>query len=202
MSLNLKNVADKLDEIAALFTALGSDFRDAAEAGGDSAGNGKTAKPGVRAGSPAKVAKGTEAAELTDDDVREALKELVATKGKETMIAALESVGAAKLAEVDESQYQELMDKIEELKDEPEGEPAPAKGKAKPAAKKAAAKKAPTVTLDDLTEAAKLLIDADKPAYLKIAKKFGKPSEIEEDQYGPMLEAIQAAMPEDNDDLL
>jgi hypothetical protein len=115
------------------------------------------------------------------------------------MVEALESVGAGKLADVDESQYQELLDKAQELideEDEPEEKP---KTKAKPAAKKAKA-----VTLDELTAAAKELIEADKPAFVKLSKKFGKPSECDEDQYADYLKAIQAAMPEadGDDDLL
>ena len=66
------------------------------------------------------------------------------------------------------------------------------------AAKKAAAK-VKAVTLDELTEAAKELIASDKAAFVKLTKKFGKPSECDEDQYGDFLKAIQAAMPEDTD---
>lgn len=199
--LNLEKLAEQFDELAAQLTAIGGTFRDAIGGGADKS-NERPAAKRASAGKGKAAPVEADPAELTEDDVREALKELVAAKGKEVMVQALESVGASKLAEVDESQYQELMDKVNELK-EAEDEP-PAKPAAKTApAKKAAAKKAGP-TLDELTEAAKGLIDADKPAYLKIVKKFGKPSEVDEDQYGAMLEAIQAAMPEEggDDDLL
>jgi hypothetical protein len=55
-------------------------------------------------------------------------------------------------------------------------------------------------TLDDVTEAAKALIDADKPAYLKITKKLGKPSEMDESVYAQAIAAYQEAMPEAGDD--
>lgn len=198
MELNNAQVAETLDEIAALFSKLSGTFRAAGD-GGDGEGNERPAagrgKPAAKSTGKTKPAAKEEAAtELTEDDVREALKELVAEKGKDTMIKALESVGASKLAEVDESQYQELMGKVAELKAEEDPAPTPAKAKGKPAK----AKKGPT--LEELTEAAKALIDADKPAYLKIVKKFGKPSEVDADQYAPMLEAIQAAMPDDSDE--
>ncbi len=205
--LNHEQVAEVLDEIGALFSKLSGSFR--ACGGGASGGSvdGKAAKP-VRASKPAagksKLAAKEEAEdadEVSIDTVREKLKELVEAKGKDKMVEALESVGAGKLADVDESQYQELMDKAQELIDE-EDEPAP---KAKPAAKKASKTKA--VTLEDLTAAAKELIAADKAAFTKLSKKFGKPSECDEDQYADYLKAIQAAMPDEeaeegDDDLL
>lgn len=209
--INHAVVADQLMEISALFAALSGSFRHGAASEVGGSGDGAPAKP-VRgaAGKPAAskpAAKKAapepepedEGAELTEDDVREALKELAGSKGKETMLAALEHVGAGKLAEVDESQYGDLMDKIKELTEAEEAEPAPVKKSAKKPAKKAGP------TLEELTDAAKALIDADKPAYLKLVKKFGKPSEVDEDQYAAMLEAIQAAMPNDgegDDDLL
>lgn len=196
MELDTNKVADQLDEVAALLIALSGTFR-AAGGGGATAG-GKSTAGGKPAGKPpAKVAAGADegAAELTEDDVREALKELVAAKGKDVMVSALESVGAAKLGDVDESQYQELMDKIEELKAEEEAEPTkPAK---KVAAKKAAKKAG--LTLEDVTAAASALIDADKPAYMKLMKKLGKPSDMDEANYAAAIAAYEAAMP-DNDD--
>lgn len=206
MSINSKKVAEQLDAISEAFMALAGTFRSGS---GDSDGEGvdgeatkpvrgakSASKPATK--SPAKKAQ-AEQDELSIDDVRTKLKELVEAKGKEKMVEALESVGAGKLADVDESQYQELVDKAQEFIDE-EDEPAPAK---KAPAKKAAKKAGPT--LDDVNEAAKALIAADKPAYLKLSKKLGKPSEMEEDDYAAAIAAYEQAMPEDadgEDDLL
>jgi len=207
--LNHEQVADVLDEIGALFSKLSGSFRAGGGGAKGGSGDGAAAKPvrGAKsaAGKSKPAAKKAEAEqdeELSIDTVREKLKELVEAKGKEKMVEALESVGAGKLADVDESQYQELMDKAQELIDEEEEpEEKPAK---KPAAKKAS--KAKAVTLDELTAAAKELIEADKAAFVKLSKKFGKPSECDEDQYADYLKAIQAAMPEEggeeDDDLL
>lgn len=198
MELDPKKVAEQLDDIAAAFSALALTFRTAGD--GEPAASGKPKAGGKPAAkSSAKVAAGAaeEPAELTEDDVREALKELVAAKGKDVMVSALESVGAAKLGDVDESQYTELMGKIAELTEAPEPEPEPVK-KGKPAAKKAAVKKAGP-TLEQVTEAASALIDADKPAYLKLMKKLGKPSDMAEDDYAAAIAAYEAAMPEADD---
>lgn len=206
MELNHEQVAETLDEIAGLFLKLSGSFRPSGKGSKGASVDGEAAKPVRGAKSTAKPAAKKEEAEqdedLSIDTVREKLKELVEAKGKDKMVEALESVGAGKLADVDESQYQELMDKAQELIDE-EDEPEEKSAK-KPAAKKTA--KAKAVTLDDLTEAAKALIEADKPAFVKLSKKFGKPSECDEDQYADYLKAIQAAMPEEaeegDDDLL
>lgn len=200
MSLNHKAIAAQLAIIGEAFLALEGSFRaasgDAGEEGGD-APAGKHVRGGksAPAGKPAtKKAQAEPAdADLSIDEVREKLKELVAAKGKEKMVEALESVGAGKLADVDESQYQELVDKAQEFIDE-EDEPAPAK---KPAAKKG--KKAGP-TIEEVTEAAKALIAADKPAYLKLTKKLGKPSEMDESDYAAAIAAYEAAMPEEADD--
>lgn len=211
MSLNHKKVAEQLDAISEAFMALAGSFRSGGVVGEDSSGDGEAAKPvrGAKsapakaASKPAaKKAQAEQDEELSIDTVREKLKELVEAKGKEKMVEALESVGAGKLADVDESQYQELMDAAQAMideEDEPEEKPAK-----KPAAKKAG--KAKAVTLDELTAAAKELIEADKAAFVKLSKKFGKPSECDEDTYADYLKAIQAAMPEEggeeDDDLL
>jgi hypothetical protein len=204
--INHADVADTLDEISVLFSKLSSSFRNSAAPAVGGGADGKAAKP-VRAGKSApatkparaKVEAGDDGEEVSIDTVREKLKELVEAKGKDKMVEALESVGAGKLADVDESQYQELLDKAQEMIDE-EDEPAPAK-KAAPAKKTSKVK---SVTLEDLTAAAKELIAADKAAFTKLSKKFGKPSECDEDQYADYLKAIQAAMPdgeaEDGDD--
>lgn len=206
MSINSKKVAEQLDAISEAFMALAGTFRSGGSDTADTDGDEPAAKPVRGAKSaPKPAAKPTakkaqaEQDELSIDDVRTKLKELVEAKGKEKMVEALESVGAGKLADVDESQYQELVDKAQEFIDE-EDEPAPAK---KAPAKGKAKKAGPT--LDDVNEAAKALIAADKPAYLKLSKKLGKPSEMEEDDYATAIAAYEQAMPEEageEDDLL
>jgi hypothetical protein len=202
MELDMNKVADQLDELAQVVIALSGTFRAAGGGGGTASGKGKTG--GKPAGKPpAKVAAGAaeEGAELTEDDVREKLKELVAAKGKDVMVSALESVGAAKLGDVDESQYAELVEKIDELIAEEETEPEPAKPAKKVAAKKTAKKAGPT--LEEVTAAASALIDADKPAYMKLMKKLGKPSDMDEANYAAAIAAYEAAMPDtDGDDAL
>lgn len=207
--MNHKKIAETLDAISELFTQLSGTFRAGSGSAEDSGVDGETAKP-VRgskstakpaASKPAaKKAEAVEESELTIDEVRAKLKELVEAKGKEKMVEALESVGAGKLADVDESQYQELVEKAQGFIDEEDEEPAslkksPVKGKAKKAGP----------TLDDVNEAAKALVAADKPAYLKLSKKLGKPSEMEEDDYAAAIAAYEQAMPEEageEDDLL
>lgn len=205
--LDLKKVATLLATIAEAFGALEATFRASAGAGGAASDDGKAGgKPARKSSSKVEAGDddgGEDYSDATEDDVREALKELIASHGKEAAVAAFGAVGATKLAEVDESEYPALMAKVKELGAEPaeEAEEPPAK----PAKKTTARGKAKGPTLDDVTEAAKALIDADKPAYLKLVKKFGKPSECEADQYGAFLKALQDAMPEDaegEDDLL
>jgi hypothetical protein len=201
MSINSKKVAEQLDAISEAFMALAGTFRSSGSADQADDGDEQVAKPVRSSKSAAKPAASKPAAkkaqaeqdELSIDDVRTKLKELVEAKGKEKMVEALESVGAGKLADVDESQYQELVDKAQEFIDEEDE--APAK---KPAAKKTAKKTGPT--LDDVNEAAKALIAADKPAYLKLSKKLGKPSEMEEDDYATAIAAYEQAMPEGSED--
>lgn len=190
--LNHEEVADILDEIGVLFTKLSGTFRPGAGGKSSGSGDGKAGKKPAGK-SPAKVEAGAEEGDVTIDDVRVKLKELAASKGKEKMVEALESVGAGALADVDESQYGELVEKAQELIDEEDEAPA------KKPAKKAAT---PKVTKKQLMDAAAALQEADKPALVKLVKKFGKPSEADADVYAEYLEAIQAAMPEEDSDLL
>lgn len=202
--LNLSAIVKAIATIQEGFAALEGAFRasagGAASAGDDGKAGGKPARK-----SSSKVEAGDDDedySDATEDDVREALKELIASHGKEKAVEAFEAVGAAKLADVDESEYPALMKKVKELAaedaevaDEPPAKPA----------KKTPAKKAKGPSLDEVTEAAKALIDADKPAYLKIVKKLGKPSEVDADAYPALLKALQEAMPEEadgDDDLL
>jgi hypothetical protein len=200
MSINHKKVAEQIDAISEAFMALAGSFRSGGGSAESEGVDGEAEKPVRGSKSAAKPAASKPAAkkaqaeasdDLSIDEVRAKLKELVESKGKDKMVEALESVGAGKLGDVDESQYQELLDKAQEFIDE-EDEPAPKK--AAPKGKK----KGPS--LDDVNEAAKALIAADKPAYLKLAKKLGKPSEMEEDDYAAAIAAYEQAMPEGSDD--
>lgn len=200
MSINSKKVAEQLDAISEAFTVLASTFRSGVSEGADSGDDEPTTKPvrGTKSAAKpaAKKAQAAEESDLTIDDVRSKLKELVEAKGKDKMVEALESVGAGKLADVDESQYQELVDNAQAAIDEEDDEPV---------AKKAPAKGKKVASLDDVNDAARALIAADKPAYLKLAKKLGKPSEMDEDDYAAAITAYEAAMPEEDgadDDLL
>lgn len=192
MTIDSKKVAAQLDIISEATLALASLFRGAGGSGADTDGDESAAKP-VRGSKPAAAkpaaakpaaTKGKAKAQPEDDEisidtVREKLKELVEAKGKEKMVEALESVGAGKLADVDESQYAELIKQAQEFIDEDE---------------------AAGPTLDEVNEAAKALINADKPAYLKLSKKLGKPSGMDEDDYAAAIAAYEAAMPEESDD--
>lgn len=204
MSIDSKKIALQLDIISGAFMVLAATFRSGGGEAEDSSGDGPAEKP-VRGTKPAvksaskpaaKKKEEVEEQELTIDDVRTKLKELVESKGKDKMVEALESVGAGKLADVDESQYLELVGKAQEFIDEEEeadpvpAKKAPAKGKAKKAGP----------TLDDVNESAKTLIAADKPAFLKITKKLGKPSEMDEDGYAAAIAAYEQAMPEEDGD--
>lgn len=195
--MDAKKVAEQFDIIAEACGALASMFRGGGGSTGSATANGKTAKPVRGKPAPAEEPEG----EVDIDTVREALKELMELRGKDVMVQALESVGAGKLADVDESQYQELLDKVAELKEEPADPPEPTKT-TKPSRSRSKAKAGPT--LDQVTEAAKALIDADKAAYLKLTKKLGKPSEMDEADYAAAIEAYEGAMPaeEGDDDLL
>lgn len=195
----LKMNAPQLTAIASALEDLANAFRAAGGDDPDSGVDAASAKPAVRAGSKAKVAAGKKPAadEVDIDTVREKMKELVAARDSDALLAAFASVGAGKLADVDESQYQGLIDAAQAMIDEePEEKPAP-KSKAKPAAKKA---KGPT--LDDVTTAAQALIAADKPAYVKLMKKLGKPSDMDDGDYAAAIAAYESAMPEVEDDLL
>lgn len=199
----MKKVADQFDELGALLIAIGGTFRAAASGGKGAGGDDEVgSKPAAKSAgkSSAKGKKAAEAdEELTIDTVRDKLRELVDAKGKEKMVEALESVGAGKLADVDESQYQELMDKAQELIDEEaEEEDEKPKGKAKKGGKKA---KDP-VDLDTLKEKA---ADLDKDTLRAILKKFKAKnlSALDEDQYEDFLAAMEAAEEgEEDDDLV
>lgn len=197
--VNGQKVAEALDTIAEQFGVLAALFRNSV---GDSGGAAVPAAARKRGAAAKKAGPADDATDYDElrDQTRAKLQELLEAKGKEVMVQALESVGAGKLADVDDTQLQELQDKAQELIDADEEE-------APPPAKKGRSKKAaPAVTLEQLQEAARALIEADKPAYVKLTKKHGKPSEMDESGYAAALAAYQEAMPaeeeEAEDDLL
>jgi ATP phosphoribosyltransferase len=195
MSQDNKAIAEKLNEIGEAFMALSTLFL----VGGDKADTpARTAKAAAKSSAKSKpVSEPTD--EPTEDDVRTALKALMDKHGKDKMIEALGTVGAAKLVDVDESQYTELLETVQGLMDA-ETEAPEVK---KPAAKKTAkAKKGPTI--DDVTTKLKELIEADRAVAKSVLKNLGvaKASELDEDQYADALEAIEAALAEDGDDNL
>lgn len=193
-SLNMSNkqLAELFDQLAETMTAISGCFRSE---GGDSAGaggNGKAAGK-VRGKSAAKPAD-DEASEITEDTVREKLKELADAKGAATMKKALESVGAGRLSDVEEEQYEELLGVIEKLMSAKA-----AKGKAKKQ----------EVDYDDLADRFAKLVKADTAAAKKILKDNGlkKLSEVDQDDQDA-LESISTAVDaalaggEDDDDLV
>ena len=194
MSIDNKKVAEQFDAIAEACGALAQLFRNA--------GSTSTAKSGDAETKPKRTAKSKSVPdeEFSQDDVRTALKELMTLRGKDVMASALESVGAGKLPDVDESQYGELMAKIEELKaEEPEDAPAP-----KATAKRATKKKAGP-TQDDVVEVFKKLIAEDKALATKVLKGLGvkKVSELDEEQFQDAIDAANAALEgDDEDDLI
>lgn len=193
--LNLKKLAEQFSELAAVAEAIGATFLGGGGGGKVPAGKKAAGKRPAKDVEP-------EGEEIDINTVREKLKELVEAKGKEVMVQALEHVGAGKLADVDEDQYQELMDKAQELIDEEEEEeeeeekPAKKKVAAKKTApaKKTAKKKGPT--LETVQEAAEALKDADAKAYRKILKALGALDELDEGDYQDAIDQFEAAMPE------
>jgi len=188
----LKAFSEAADELAAAFSSAGG-----ADGGGDDdEGTGKPKSSATR--SKTKVAKGkpAESDGPDEDTVREKMKELVEAKGKDALLEAFAAVGAGKLADVDESQYQELIDKAQELIDAEEEE------EEKPAKKTAAKGKTKAVTQKQVLAAAKALLEADAAIYKKVCKKLGvaKASEVEEDDFGTALAAFEAAMPEEEEE--
>lgn len=212
MSNNVDNqkVSELFDAAAAAFLALSSAFRAASDAGASAGVDAKAVKTKSRTKPQPKVEDSIDqdGAEdentVTVDEVRAALRALVEDKGMTVMKKLLKkTTGLDALGDVDPSQYPDLMmaakkalDAQPESVEEEDAEPAK-----KPAAKAAKPK---GVTLDQVKAAASALIDVDKPAYLAITKKLGKPSEMDESAFPNALKAYAAAMPEDDadDDIL
>ena len=205
MSDQNEKIAEALDEMAVLTSKLASYFRDGVSGSGSGGVNGTVKKPAAKSAAAGKVgsaAKGKAKAEpeesdLTIEEVREKLKELVEARGKEVMVQALESVGAGKLADVDESQYGELVVEVERLMEEEEPEEAP-----KPKTRTRSKAKAKGPTMDDLVEKFKELIEADRAKAKAVCKELGvaKISEVEDDDLVDAMAAVEAALAGDEDD--
>ena len=196
MSQDNKAIAEQFSIIGEAFIALSAMFLD----GGDKATKATgTAKASAKSTGKSKPVSKPADDEHSEDDVRTALKGLMEKHGKDKMIEALEMVGAGKLADVDDSQYGELMGIIEGFMEEEPEAPEPEK---KPAAKKAAKKKGPTV--DDVTAKFKELIAADKALAKSVLKELGvaKVSDLDEDQYQEAIDAVTNALESADDDLI
>jgi len=183
MSQDNKAIAEQLTIIGEAFMALSTMFLVDGDKAGKSAGASKAAAK------PAAKSKSVPKDEPTEDDVRTALKGLMDKHGKDKMVEALATVGAGKLGDVDESQYNELLENIEGfMAAEPEA-PEPEKKTRKPRAKKGP-------SLDDVTAKFKELIEADKALAKKVLKDLGvaKVSELDEDQYQEAIDAVGAAL--------
>lgn len=180
---NSKQIADLLDEAAEVFTKLSACFRGAGSGGEKPAGDGKAARK-VR-GKPA----ATEDDAITVDTVREKLKEVADQKGAAAMKAVLTSVGASRLSDVEEDQYEELMAAAEKT--------LATKGKAKTKG----------VDFDELTTRFKKLVDEDSAkakAVLKAAglKKLSEADQDDQEVLKELSDAVDAALEGDEDDSL
>lgn len=188
--LDHAKLADQFDELASVLSKIAGTFRASSDAEDAPAAPSKPAKPSKGKAVAAEVETEDTEGGVDIDDVREALKELATARGKDVMLEALQAFGAEKLADIEESDFEGVIAKAKELNVEPEEAPAVKK----PAAK---GKKKAGPTLEEVQAAARALIDADKAAYNKLAKKLGKPSEMEEGDYAAAIEAYEAAMPSD-----
>lgn len=211
----LKKLADQFDELAGLVVAIGGTFRAAVsggEAGGGDEGDGdgddaaiKPARKTTRraaatgAGKAGGKAGGKEAAEdgeVTEDTLRERLKELAGVKGKDAMAEVLAKLDVSRLPDVDEDDYKKL-DKLitKAMEAEDEDDPKPAKGKG------AKGKKPPVPDLDEIREKLTDLQDEDPALAKKVLRKAGltKLSELDEDDEEArqeLFDAIVAALDE------
>lgn len=214
-----KKLADQFQELSDTLMAISGTFRSAGEGGDDTGGDDETGaavrKPAAKsksAAAPAKpAAKGKAKAEsqesdVSEDDVREALQALAEAKGKGALVAALASVGAGALKEVDESQYAELIEKANEMAEsedeydedgEVEGAKPAAKGKKAAPAAKGKTKK-PAATKESATEKFTELAESDVDAAKVLLKELGvkKFSMLDDDEtdWNDVTAQIEAAM--------
>lgn len=183
--MNAKKLAEQFSAMAALMEAISGTFRDGGSGAADSAGDGAPEKP-VRG----RKSKPATKAEITIETLREKLKELAAAKGKDKMADALQAVGAGRLPDVEEDQFQELSDAIDELM-AAEDKPAP-KGKAKT--------KPAGPTFEEVEAAFKELMASDRDAAKAVLKEAGlkKLSEVDQDDEGALAD-LMTAIEEAND---
>lgn len=194
MDIDHKRVAELFDKIAEAYIALGGAFRGAGEGGGAAADD---------APAPAKSRKRKPAAaepeKVTAAQVRAALQELSATKGKTKMVEVLAEFDAAKLADVEEDQYAAVLAAAKaamEAEDEDEDPPPAKKGK-----------KGKALTSEEVTEQFQKLVDADKAAAKKVLKAHGlaRLSDLDMDDTDAVKsfhEAVAVALEEDDDEAL
>lgn len=200
----MKKLAAQFDALAETLTAIGGTFRSAGGDSEDEGGDEPAGKPvrRTRTSKAAAPAKGKAAtSEITQDTLREKLKDLAGAKGKEKMAEALAEVGAGRLPEVEEDDYEALDAAIDKLM--------AAKDKAS-AAKRGKAKKA-APTYDEVEEKFKELLAADKDAARAVLKEAGlkKLSESDADDEGAMTdlmtaitEALEAGDEEEDEDMV
>lgn len=209
MTLNTKQLAKQFDEMSELLMAIAGTFRNAGSSG-EAEGDDDTPAKSVRgtgksAASKPAAKKASKEADLTEDDMREALEALSDAKGKDALVEALSHVGAGKFSEVDEGDWPELKTKVDELMaadddlgdDDADKTPKGRKATAsKPAAKKAAAKKKALSLEDDVQPKFAELVDADRDQAKKLLKKHGaaKLSELDEDSFVDFLADVEAAL--------
>ena len=195
MSLDHEKLADLFDAMGSLFARAAHEFRQTAPAEPEApapAPAPKTRKPKATAEPAPVAAPDAEAAELTIDDMRTALKGLMETHGKEVMANALKAVGAGRLADVDPSQYQELTTLIFQAQATPVEPEAPAKP-AGPA-------------FSEVTAVFKQLIEKDKNKAMAVLSAFDvkKVSALPEDKWQEAIDTVIGVLaePDEEDDLL
>lgn len=194
MSLQNEKVADLFDAMGSLFARLSHEFRQAGAPGEEQA---PTPVPAPRtrkakaAVEPVPAPEAEPADELTVDDVRTALKSLMEKHGKEVMASTLKAVGAGRLADVDESQYGELMGLIATASafEIPEEAPAPVYPE-----------------FSEVTAVFKQLIQKDKARATLVLSAFdvAKVSALPQDKWQEAIDTVIAVLaePEAEDDLL
>jgi len=196
MSLDHEKLADLFDAMGSLFARAAHESRQTAPAEPEApalAPAPKTRKPKAAAEPmPAPVAAPDfESMELTIDDMRTALKGLMETHGKEVMANALKAVGAGRLADVDPSQYQELITLIFQAQ-------------AAPASIVSAKPSGPAFS--EVTAVFKQLIEKDKNKAMAVLSAFDvkKVSALPEDKWQEAIDTVIGVLaePDEEDDLL
>lgn len=193
--MQTEKIIAALDAIAGAVAELSAMFSSGPVQAPNPEVNAAPAKPSRVAKPAAKAAKvfKPEAPEVTIDEVREKMKELIAACGADSLVDVLAAAGAAKLSDVDTSEYGALLSAAQVMIDE-SGQDTLTKPTKKVAVK--------GPTLEDVKAMAGKLIEADKPAYLKVMAQIGKPSDMEPSGYASAIQEYEAAMPSDDADLM